>query len=436
MQAAKQGQTALVVCSTAFTTLGRSQLKALGCADLPIAVMPHPFGVRTRAEVRALAETLVDEIARLALGHADQTTIAKSGGSDKAGDRSKADTRAASITVPDDFNAFNDECEQRGWSDGLPLVPPTVARVDAMLAATRRVRGEIVAHIAPGFGTANVERVAINAVMAGCRPEYLPVLLAAVEAVADEKFNLQGIQATTNSATPWIIVNGPLATTLGVNSGLNCLGQGNRANATLGRALRLVLQNIGGALPGQMDRATHGQPGKYTFCCAENEAANPWTSLHVERGFGADENVVTVVGAAGTLNLNSHSKDAADLLRAIALSLVYPTSNDYHFAGAPWVILSPEHAEVLKHGGLTKDDVKRGIWEQSKMEAGRFARKDYDRAKHAREKELGGFAPDTPVPISPTPEEIGIIVAGGPGTHSVYVPTFGQTRAVSRKVKP
>jgi hypothetical protein len=429
VQAAKQGHTALVVCSTAFTTLGRSQLKALGCADLPIAVMPHPFGVRTRAEVRALAETLVDEIARLAVGGEDQTA-------GKAGDRSKADTRAALITMPDDFNAFNDECEQRGWSDGLPLVPPTVARVDTMLAATRRARDEIVANLAPGFGAATVERVAINAVMAGCRPEYLPVLLAAVEAVADQTFNLQGIQATTNSATPWIIINGPLAATLGVNSGLNCLGQGSRANATLGRALRLVLQNIGGALPGQMDRATHGQPGKYTFCCAENEAANPWTPLHVERGFNADDNVVTVVGAAGTLNMNSHSKDAADLLRAIALSLVYPTSNDYHFAGAPWVILSPEHAEVLQRGGLSKDDVKRGIWEQSKMEAGRFARKDYDRAKHTREKELGGFAPDTPVPISPTPEEIGIVVAGGPGTHSVYVPTFGQTRAVSRKVKP
>ena len=429
MQAAKQGHTALVVCSTAFVTLGRSQLNALGGADLPIAVMPHPFGVRTRAEVRALAETLVDEVARLALGGEDKTAS-------KTYARSKTDTRAATITVLDDLNAFNDECEQRGWSDGLPLVPPTVARVEAMLAATKRDGNEIVAHIAPGFGAATVERIAINAVMAGCRAEYLPVLLATVEAVADEKFNLQGIQATTNSAAPWIIVNGPLAATLGVNAGLNCLGQGNRANATLGRALRLVLQNVGGALPGQMDRATHGQPGKYTFCCAENEAASPWQPLHVARGFNADDSVVTVVGAAGTLNLNSHSKDAADLLRAIALSLVYPTSNDYHFAGAPWVILSPEHAEVLQRGGLSKDDVKRGIWEQSKMEAGRFARKDFDRAKHTREKELGEFSADTRVPIAPVPEDIGIIVAGGPGTHSVYVPTFGQTRAVSRKVKP
>src|SRR6185369_1408079 len=199
VQAAKQGQTALVVCSTAFTTLGRSQLKALGCADLPIAVMPHPFGVRTRAEVRALAETLVDEVARLALGGRDKTA-------GKTDARSKSDTRAATITVPDDFNTFNDECEQRGWSDGLPLVPPTIVRVDAMLAATKRDRNEIVAHIAPGFGAATVERIAINAVMAGCRPEYLPVLLAVVEAVADEKFNLQGIQATTNSAAPWMIV--------------------------------------------------------------------------------------------------------------------------------------------------------------------------------------------------------------------------------------
>ena len=429
MQAAKQGHTALVVCSTAFVTLGRSQLKALGGADLPIAVMPHPFGVRTRAEVRALAENLVAEIARLAVGGEDKTA-------GKTDDQSTADTRAASITVADDFNEFNEECERRNWSDGLPLVPPTLVRVAAMLAATHRARGEIVAHIAPGFGAASVERIAINAVMAGCRPEYLPVLIAAIEAVADEKFNLQGIQATTNSATPWIIVNGPLAASLGINAGLNCLGQGNRANATLGRALRLVLQNIGGARPGQMDRATHGQPGKYTFCCAENEAANPWQPLHVERGFNADENVVTVVGAAGTLNMNSHSKDAAGLLRAIALSLVYPTSNDYHFAGAPWVILSPEHAEVLQRGGMSKHDVKRGIWEQSKMPAGRFAHKDYDRAKHTREAELGGFSADTPVPIAPTPAEIGIIVAGGPGPHSVYVPTFGQTRAVSRKVKP
>ena len=428
MQAAQQGVTAMVVCSTAFQTLGRAQLNALGCADVPIAVMPHPFGVRTRAEVRVLAESLVDEVARLALGGADQTA------GPAAGAPRETDTRAALIEMPEDLVAFNDECARRNWSDGLPLIPPTVERVAHMLAGSTRARDEIVAQVAPGFGAASVERIAINAVMAGCRPEYLPVLLAAVEAVTDARFNLQGIQATTNSATPWIILNGPLAATLGVNGGLNCLGQGNRANATLGRALRLVLQNIGGALPGGMDRATHGQPGKYTFCCAENETANPWSPLHVERGFGAHENVVTVIGAAGTLNMNSHSKDAADLLRVLAASLIYPTGNDYHFAGEPWVILSPEHADVLKRGGLSKDDVKRAIWEQSKMPADQFALKDFERARHARGAELGGLSADTRVPIASAPAQIGILVAGGAGTHSVYVPTFGQTRAVSRRV--
>ena len=409
-------------------TLGRAQLKSLGCPDLPIAVIPHPFGLRTRDEVRQLAAKCVEDIARLALG-ADRN-IADSTGTAE----SDSDARAERLSVPDDLFAFNEECEKRHWSDGLPLIPPTLERVEWMLRGTSRPPAEVVAHVAPGFGVASVERIAINAVMAGCRPESLPLLIAAVEAVADRRFNLQGIQATTNPATPWIVVNGPIALELKVNSKLNCLGQGSWANATLGRALRLVLQNIGGAVAGEMDRATHGQPGKYTFCCAENEVESPWAPLHVERGFAADENVVTVVGAAGTLNMNSHSKEAQDLLRVIADSMTFPTSNDYHFSGEPWLVISPEHAAVLYRGGLSKSDVKRKLWEQSKMAARRFAAKDFERARHTRSGELGGFAPDTAVPISRSPDDMGIVVAGGPGTHSVYVPTFGQTRAVSRRV--
>jgi hypothetical protein len=303
-----------------------------------------------------------------------------------------------------------------------------------MLAATQRSPDDIVAHVAPGFGVATVERIAINAVMAGCRPDCLPVLIAAVEALAERRFNLQGIQATTNPATPWLVVNGPIAAALGLNAGLNCLGQGTRANSTLGRAVRLILQNIGGALPGDMDRATHGQPAKHTFCCAENERESPWTPLHVERGHAVDDSTVTVVGAAGTLNMNSHAKDADDLLRIIADSITFPTSNDYHFAGEPWLVISPEHAEVLKRGGLTKAQVRERLWTLSRMRAERFAAKDYARAAHTRGGELGAFTADTLVPISRTPEDIGIVVAGGPGTHSVYVPTFGQTRAVTRKI--
>jgi hypothetical protein len=253
--------------------------------------------------------------------------------------------------------------------------------------------------------------------------------------VCDPAFNLQGVQATTNPAAAWIIVNGPLADELGFNAGINCLGQGTWANATLGRALRLVLQNIGGGRPGEMDRATQGQPGKYSFCCAENELANPWDPLHVERGLARDRSAVTVVGAAGTLNMNTHTKDADELLRVFGDTMAHPTSNDYWYGGEPWVILSPEHAEVLRRAGWSKGDVKRRLWEQSKMSITRQSTKDRVRLQHTRRAELGELAPDASIPISPKPEGIGLIVAGGPGTHSVYVPTFGNTRSVTREIE-
>jgi hypothetical protein len=260
------------------------------------------------------------------------------------------------------------------------------------------------------------------------------VLIAAVEALAAPEFNLQGLQATTNPGAPWIIVNGPIAQRLGVNAGMNCLGQGSWANATIGRALRLVLQNIGGALPGAMDRATHGQPGKFSFCCAENEAESPWQPLHVERGYAADKSTVTVVGASGTVNMNTHAKDAADMLRVIADTMAHAPSNDYWIGGEPWIILSPEHAHVLNRDGLGKAEVRHRLWELSKMAAGRMAAKDFERMQRARREELGEITPETLLPVSTQPELIGLVVAGGPGTHSVYVPSFGDTRSVTRAI--
>jgi len=216
---------------------------------------------------------------------------------------------------------------------------------------------------------------------------------AAVEAVAAPQFNLQGIQATTNPVAVWLIVNGPIAKQLGMNSGLNCLGQGTRANATLGRALHLILQNIGGALPGEMDRATQGQPGKYVFCCAENEEMNPWEPVHVERGFPRDCSAVTVVAASGTLNMNTHSKNAAEVLRVIADTMPHPPSIDYLWSGEPWIMLGPEHAQILKRGGLSKAEVKRGLWEQSKMPANWMATLDLEWTQNSRRAELGEIGP-------------------------------------------
>ena len=408
--------------------LGRTQASALGHPDLPIAVIPHPFGLRTRDEVRKIAEQCAADVVRLV------RESAPSAASDVAGAATPRNGCPLRVEAPADLEEFNRFCRACGWSDGLPLVPPTLERVQAMLHHARRARAEVIAAVAPRFGAATVEHIAANAVMAGCEPEYLPVLIAAVDALGDPAFNLQGIQATTNPATPWLVVNGPIAQDLGINAGINCLGQGAWANATIGRAVRLILQNVGGARPGEMDRATHGQPGKLTFCCAENEVENPWEPLHVERGFARDCSTVTVVGASGTLNMNSHAKEADDLLRAIADTMAYPLSNDYYFGGEPWVILSPEHAEILKRDGFGKSEVKRRLWEQSRLVASRFAARDSARVKHIRCAELGEIDANSLVPAAPHPDGIGIVVAGGPGTHSVYIPTFGVTRAVTRVV--
>ncbi len=341
---------------------------------------------------------------------------------------------AATFEALDDLDAINQLYRERRWSDGLPIVPPTQERVARMLAATKRKPDELIAIVPPGFGEATVERIAINAVMAGCDPDYLPVLIAATDAVAQAQFNIQGIQATTNSAAVWLVLNGPIVQQLDINATFNCLGQGSWANATLGRAMRLILQNIGGALPGDMDRATQGQPAKYTFCCGENEAQNPWEPLNVERGFTRGTSTVTVVAAEGTLNLNTHSKDADELLRVIAESMVHPASNEYCHGGEPWLVMAPEHADILKAGGLSKRDVKQRLWELSKMPAGKMSMKEILRAQASRTNEYGEIKAETLLSISPTPDDIWFIVAGGPGTHSVYVPCFGNSRAVTHEI--
>jgi hypothetical protein len=345
-----------------------------------------------------------------------------------------ASQAAATFEMPDDLDAINRLYRERRWSDGLPIVPPTLERVERMLKATTRARDDVVAHVAPGYGAATVERIAVNCVMAGCDPEYLPVLIAATEAVADPAFNLQGIQATTNPVAVWLIVNGPIRNTLNLNSGLNCLGQGRWSNATIGRAMRLILQNIGDALPGEMDRATHGQPGKYTFCCAENQEASPWEPLHVERGHDSAQSTVTVVGAEGTMNMNTHAKEATELARVFSETMLHPASNEYVHGGEPWLVIGPEHAEIFKRAGLSKLDVKTRLWERSKMPVRALSDKDIERARDSRSEELGELTPALLLPISRRPEDIMLIVAGGAGTHSVYVPCFGNSRAVTREI--
>ena len=415
---------AVSVCSTAFETLGRRQAAALGCAGLPIALVPHPFGVRARGELPLLADDVAAQIAML---------VSQSSRS-VAGSDGEPAQRADILAVPADIESLHRFCAEQQLSDGLPVIPPTRERVGRVLAQAAEPADAVIARIAPAYGEATVARIAANAVMAGCVPACVNVLVAAVRAIAAPEFNLQGIQATTNSAAVWLVVNGPAATALNINGGANCLGQGAAANLTLGRALRLILQNIGGALPGGMDRATHGQLGKISMCCAEHAAASPWESLQVERGFAAAESTVTAIGFSGTLNMNTHSKDAAEILRSMADAMAHAPSNDYWCGGEPWLVISPEHAQILARAGFSKLDVKRHLWEKSKMAAARMADKDFERTQRTRRDELGDIRPDTLLPITAAAAGIGIIVAGGEGTHSVYVPGFGNSRSVTRLV--
>ena len=415
------------MCSTSFIGLGRAQQKALGSPDLPIAVVPHPFGTRSREQLWEIAEKCADDIARLLCEAAPADSALPAAVAPAA-------PRAKLIEAPADLDELNKFYMKRRWGDGLIIAPPTQDAVQRMLRHTTRAPHEVVATIAPGMGAATVEYIAIQGAMAGCYPEYLPVLIAAAEAVATPKFHLQAIQATTNPSAVWLIVNGPIARWLEVNSGAGCLGQGAWANATLGRALRLILQNIGGALPGEMDKATQGQPGKYSFCCAENEAASPWAPLHVERGFAADANTVTVVGALGTWSMNMTAKKGEEVISMIGDTMQYPASSDYMYGGAPFILLSPQHANLFHREGWSKAEVKQRLWDASKIRAGRSKGSEFERMATGRRAELGEIGPDSMVPIAEKAEDISIIVAGGPGSHSVFVPVSAHTRSVTEQI--
>ena len=254
-------------------------------------------------------------------------------------------------TDEDDIEAGYD----RGWSDGFPVVPPTAERVHRMLTGTSRDPREIVAVIPPDLVPCTVEKVAINAVMAGCKPEYLPVVLAAVEAACTDEFNMHGLLATTYFSGPVIIVNGPIAKAIGMNSGVNALGQGNRANATIGRALQLVVRNVGGGKPGAVDRATLGNPGKYSFCFAEREDDSPWEPLSVERGLPPGTSAVTLFAGEGPHGaVDQIARTPEELCASLALSLQVVWHPKLALGFDAFLVISPDHMRIFREAGWSK----------------------------------------------------------------------------------
>jgi hypothetical protein len=277
-----------------------------------------------------------------------------------------------------ELGGLEDEAEamfDRGWTDGLPVVPPTEARVLRMLEGTTRPADDIVAVVPPDLAECTVEKVAVNAVMAGCRPEYLPVVLACVEAACTDEFNMHGLLATTYFSGPVVIVNGPVARAIGMNSKGNALGQGNRANATIGRALQLVVRNVGGGKPGGVDRATLGNPGKYTFCFAEDEEGSPWESLAVERGFDAGTSTVTLFAGEGPRGIvDQLSRTPESLAGSLAAGLRSVAHPKLPMGFDAFLVVSPEHARVFADAGWTKGRVKEELHARLQLDGAEIVR--------------------------------------------------------------
>jgi hypothetical protein len=322
---------------------------------------------------------------------------------------------------------------ETGWTDGLPVVPPTMDRVGEFVDALGRSPDELVAEIPPLGGKATVERVAVNAVMAGCLPEHMPVIVTAIEAMIEDRFNLRGVQCSTGIHSPLLVVNGPIAKRLNINSGYNCFGQGWRANATIGRAVKLVLVNLGGAVPGEINKSTFGHPGAYTFCIAEDEAANPWEPLHVELGFDETASTVTVYPAEAPHNVMYHAANPRDFLTVLADTMCTLGNVQMYVMGDTLVVLGPEHARMLAEAGWRKRDVKLFLFEYARKPVRLLRRGGPPQGDGRRGLFWPRFVdPDDDgqmVPVVRRPENINIVVAGGAGgPHSAYLPGWGSAR--------
>jgi hypothetical protein len=300
--------------------------------------------------------------------------------------------------------------QARGWTDGLPVVPPTEARVLAMLAGTKRAPDEVVAIVPPDLGTCTVEKAAINAVMAGCKPAYLPVVLAALEAVCTDTFNMHGVQATTMGVTPVLVVNGPIRRGLGMNSGVGALGPGNRANASIGRALTLIVRNVGGSRPGEIDRSTFAWPGKLGLCFAEDEEGSPWEPYCADFGLAAGTDAVTAYAAEGIrLVVDQLSREPDSLIRSFAACLQTVAHPKMGVAMSAMLVVGPEHGRVLSAGGLDKAALHERLL------------KELTRPGAEMTRGAGGIAEGLPLPEAAAevpipkfrPENLHIVFAGG-----------------------
>ena len=345
---------------------------------------------------------------------------------------SKRSLNSTRKTLPNSASAAFDYFYAQGCTDGLPIIPPTEDLVEMAVASTGRAPSDVVACLPPTNGAATVEKIAVNAIIAGCRPEYMGVLIAAVEALSDSRFRLEAVQLTMNPIPPCLVVNGPIRKRLDVNCGTGVMGPGWRANATIGRAIRLVLINIGGAVPAEVDKSTQGFVGKYTFCIGENEEASPWAPYHVENGFAPDDSTLTAFGVNASISLHDGSPRWEDLLHSVVHGLMVATAGNYtHPHAEAFIILNPLHAQILAAAGYTKGKLKAHLWEHARIPVAWLSEfRKSQRMAEGREY----FEIDGNVPLCSRKENFALVVAGGmEGSYSSFLPT-AMGHSVTRRI--
>lgn len=341
------------------------------------------------------------------------------------------------LTYPDERSAYDDYLRQ--FSDGLPIVLPTPDRVDALLATVRRDPGSVLGPVMPSGSPARVRDVAINAVMAGLAPPAFPIALTAVETALDPAFNLNGIQSTTHHAAPLVVVSGPKAEPAGMNGGANALGQGNRANTTIGRTLRLVMTNIGGGIPGKTDMSVQGSPAKAGFCYAERLDALPWPSLAERQTGRRDATTVTLFAAEGPHMVADHRSARAErLLGNIADTMRVVGSTNACIPGSMVLAICPQHAAILARDGFDPARIQTFLFEHARNALARLETAGEFDETRTRRFAAGFGSPDDPqtrVPVIARPESLVVTVAGGSsGGFSSVIPSWPASTPVYREV--
>ena len=342
--------------------------------------------------------------------------------------------RAEEVEIKnDEFAEINWLFYHRGWTDGLPIVPPTPERVAQMLEGADLSPDFVIATLDPMEGQATIEKIAINAVMAGCQPAYMPILLAAVEAMADPALDLRGISTTTNPDIPLLLVSGPVVAELGLNCSTNTFGRGWRANASIGRALHLILQNVGGSWPGVTDMSTLGQPGEYSMLLAENAAATPWQPVHMALGLPRNASAVTVIGAEGYKGILGIGQSLEGYLKLVASEL---KGHDRPYRSTMMLVIAQDTAGMLARAGWTKESIEKFIREAARVPYSEVKEQFID--THMASGLPGWmFNVTDPNQLVPKPfiDQFLIVVAGGPGEKSMLIPGWAAGHAVSREVR-